>query len=86
VLETHGLRSLGEALHTHSRAGEWDQRAALVGDDVLALFCVRSNDPQAAAAAVADRMGGLVDSIGLNAGVDADLGALAPLAQALRAV
>ncbi|MDX6665799.1 MAG: hypothetical protein QOG68_2005, partial [Solirubrobacteraceae bacterium] len=33
VLETHGLRSLGEALHTHSRAGEWDHMAALVGDD-----------------------------------------------------
>lgn len=86
VLETHGLRELGEALHAHSRAGEWEQMASLVDDDVLALFCVRSADPQAAAAEVADRMAGLVDSIGLNAGLDADLGALAPLAQALRKI
>lgn len=86
VLDTHGLRELGEALHPLSRAGEWDRMAELVDDDVLALFCVRTDDPRAAAAAIAGRMGGLVDGIGLNAGLDADQGALAPLAQALRDV
>jgi probable F420-dependent oxidoreductase len=79
VLETHGLRELGEALHTHSRAGEWDQMAALVDDDVLGLFCIR--EPAEAATRAA-----LVDGIGLNGGLDADLGALAPLAQALREI
>jgi probable F420-dependent oxidoreductase len=76
VLETHGLKPLGEQLHAHSRAGEWDQMAALVDDDVLALFCIRAPDEAASRAA-------LVDGIGLNGGLDADLGALAPLASAL---
>jgi probable F420-dependent oxidoreductase len=76
VLETHGLKALGEALHNRSRAGEWERMPALVEDDVLALFCVRSPE-EAAGRAV------LVDSIGLNGGADADLGALAPFAQAL---
>ena len=84
VLDTHGLRALGEALHAQSRAGEWERMAALVDDDVLALFCVRSADPGAAAAEAAERLGGLADGVGLNGGLDADLGALAPLAQALR--
>ena len=76
ALETHGLRPLGERLHTLSREGRWADMAALIDDDVLALFCVRS--PQQAAGRAA-----LVDAIGLNAGVDADLGALAPFAQEL---
>jgi probable F420-dependent oxidoreductase len=76
VLETHGLTALGEALHHRSRAGDWERMPALVEDDVLALFCVRSPG-EAASRAV------LVDGIGLNGGADADLGALAPFAQAL---
>jgi probable F420-dependent oxidoreductase len=77
VLETHGLKALGEQLHAHSRAGEWAEMAALVDDDVLALFCIREPGEAASRAA-------LIDGIGLNGGVDADLGVLAPLAQALR--
>ena len=76
ALETHGLRSLGERLHEHSRAGRWADMPGLVEDDVLALFCVRTPEEAAGRAA-------LVDAIGLNAGADADLGALAPFAQAL---
>jgi probable F420-dependent oxidoreductase len=78
VLETHGLKALGERLHERSRAGDWTAMAGLVDDDVLSLFCVR--EPREAAARLA-----LVDGIGLNGGADADLGALAPFAQALRA-
>ena len=76
VLETHGLRELGERLHGRSREGRWAEMPALVGDDVLALFCVRSPEDAAGRAA-------LVDGFGLNGGADADLAALAPFARAL---
>ena len=76
ALETHGLKPLGERLHALSRENRWPEMAALVDDDVLALFCVRT--PQEAAGRAA-----LVDGIGLNAGLDADLGALAPFAAEL---
>lgn len=79
VLETHGLKALGERLHACSKAGEWARMSALVDDEVLALFCVRT--PQEAA-----RRGALVDAFGLNAGADADLGALAPFARELAAL
>jgi probable F420-dependent oxidoreductase len=79
VLETHGLKDLGERLHAHSKAGEWDRMPALIDDEVLALFCVR--DPAEAAGRAA-----LVDGFGLNGGADADLGQLAALAEGLRAL
>jgi probable F420-dependent oxidoreductase len=79
VLETHGLKDLGERLHACTKAGEWDRMPALVDDDVLALFCVRT--PQEAAGRAA-----LVDAFGLNGGADADLGALAPFARELAAL
>jgi alkanesulfonate monooxygenase SsuD/methylene tetrahydromethanopterin reductase-like flavin-dependent oxidoreductase (luciferase family) len=79
VLETHGLGALGEALHERSRAGDWEAMAALVDDDVLALFCVRD-------VAEADARAQVVDGFGLNGGADADLGALAPFARALAAL
>jgi probable F420-dependent oxidoreductase len=79
ALETHGLKPLGERLHPLSREGRWDEMAALIDDDVLALFCVRTPEEAAGRAA-------LVDGIGLNAGADADLGALAPFAQKLAAL
>jgi probable F420-dependent oxidoreductase len=79
ALETHGLKPLGERLHALSREGRWAEMAGLVDDDVLALFCVRTPAEAAGRAA-------LVDSIGLNGGADADLGALAPFARELAAL
>lgn len=76
ALETHGLKSLGERLHALSREHRWAEMPALVDDDVLALFCVRTPAEAAGRAA-------LVDGFGLNAGIDADLGTLAPFAQEL---
>jgi probable F420-dependent oxidoreductase len=79
ALETHGLRSLGERLHTMSRENRWAEMPGLVDDDVLALFCVR--EPEEAAGRAQ-----LVGAFGLNAGADADLGALAPFAARLAAL
>lgn len=79
VLETHGLKTLGERLHACTKEGRWADMPGLVDDDVLALFCVRSPEEAAGRAA-------LVDSIGLNGGADADLGALASFARELAAL
>ena len=79
ALETHGLKALGEQLHACTREGRWAEMPALVDDDVLALFCVRTPAEATGRAA-------LVDAFGLNAGADADLGALAPFARELAAL
>lgn len=76
ALETHGLKAIGERLHGMSREGRWTEMPGLIDDDVLALFCVRTPEQAAGRAA-------LVDGFGLNAGADADLGALAAFAQGL---
>jgi probable F420-dependent oxidoreductase len=83
VLDHHGLGGLHEALHRRSRLGAWDQMAALVDDDVLALFVVRGGDPAEVARAVAERAGALADRIGLVTEVTGPA-ALAPIAAELR--
>lgn len=83
VLDHHGLGSLFDALHTASRAGAWEDMPALVDDDVLALFCVRGDDPAAVAEKVRARLGGLADRVALVA-EDTPASAIAPVAAALR--
>ncbi len=83
VLDHHGLGALFEALHRHSRAGDWAAMPALVDDDVLTLFAVRGTDPRAVATEVAARVGDLADRINL-VGEQPDLTRLAPISAALR--
>ncbi len=83
VLDHHDLGSLFDALHAASRAGAWKDMPALVDDDVLALFCVRGDDPAAVAAEVRARVGGLADRVALVA-EDTPASAIAPVAAALR--
>jgi probable F420-dependent oxidoreductase len=66
VLDHHGLGGLFDALHERSRAGDWTAMPGMIGDDVLDLFCVSAPDPDALAAAVHDRLGGLADRIVLG--------------------
>jgi len=84
VLDHHGLGSLFEALHEHSRAGTWDAMPALVDDDVVGLFTVRAGDAAAGAAELRARLGGLADEVAL-VGEGATPEQLAALAAALRA-
>ncbi len=82
VLDHHGLGELFEALHARSRAGAWDELPGLIDDDVLALFCVRGDEPGAIAAEVTARVGGLADRVCLVTEA-ADPSAVAPIASAL---
>ncbi|MDE2582010.1 MAG: TIGR03617 family F420-dependent LLM class oxidoreductase [Rhodospirillales bacterium] len=65
VLDLHGLADLGVRLTALSREGKWSEMAALIGDDVLDLFCARA-PYEGLAEAVARRFGGLVDTVSLE--------------------
>lgn len=74
AFEEHGWEDLGQKLHRMSVAGEWDQMAAQVPDDVVREFaaCATWDDlPEA----IEKRFGGLTDnvSISLPADIDPDL-------------
>jgi len=66
VFEVHGLGDLGRKLNAMTRAGQWDQMAKEVSDDVVHLFAAVGRHDQMAKA-IAERFGGLVDSIGASA-------------------
>jgi hypothetical protein len=65
VLDHHRLGALHDALHRQSRSGGWAEMAALIDDDVLALFAVRGDDPAVVAAAVRARVQSVADRVGL---------------------
>ena len=66
VFEAHGLGDLGRKLNEMTRAGQWDQMAKQVSDDVVHLFAAVGRHDQIAKAIEA-RFGGLVDSISASA-------------------
>ena len=67
VLEIHGLHDLGRKLNAMSKAGQWDQMAAEVSDDVVRLFAVVAPHKDLAAE-IARRFGGVSDAVGLSGG------------------
>lgn len=83
VLDHHDLGGLFEALHACSREGRWGEMPTLVDDDVLSLFAVRGEDPEAIASEIVARLGGLADRVGL-VGEEPDLAQWARIAAALR--
>jgi probable F420-dependent oxidoreductase len=70
VFSLHGWDDLGAELHLLSKTGQWTQMAARVSDEVLHAFTVIAPYDRLVAG-VAERFGGLSDSIelGLPAGV-----------------
>jgi probable F420-dependent oxidoreductase len=62
VLELHGWGDLGDQLNQLSRAGRWQEMAALIDDDVLDTFAVRA-EPEALARALRARYGDVVSRI-----------------------
>jgi probable F420-dependent oxidoreductase len=61
VLELHGWDRLHDELHRLSKQGGWQQMGELIGDEVLAELAIVA-EPDAIAAALASRWGGLLDS------------------------
>jgi probable F420-dependent oxidoreductase len=66
VLELHGWGELGDELNVLSRRQDWDTMTTLIDDDVLHAFAVVA-EPAAAAKAVVERYGGLIDRMSFSA-------------------
>jgi probable F420-dependent oxidoreductase len=65
VFAVHGWDELGHELHEMSKRGRWSEMAAAVPDEVLHAFAAAA-PYDALASAVADRFGGIVDTIALG--------------------
>ena len=74
VFEQHGLDGLGRELNHLSKAGGWDRMTSLVDDEVVRLFAAVGTHDQLAGV-LADRFGGLIDTIAIAPlpGIDARL-------------
>lgn len=65
VLETHGAEELGHKLHDMSKTGRWKEMAAEVPDDLLQEFVAVATYDKLASV-VAERFGGIADSISID--------------------
>jgi len=74
VLSAHGLDDLGRELNALSRQGKWEEMTARVSDDVVRLFAAVGTHVDIAAR-IAERFGGLVDTVyaSTSAAVPSDL-------------
>ncbi len=66
VFEVHGLGDLGRKLNAMTRAGQWNDMAKEVSDDVVHLFAAVGRHDQIAKA-IEERFGGLVDAVSASA-------------------
>jgi len=85
VLEAHGWEDLGMKLHGMSREGRWREMAAEVPDDVLRAFTAVATYDRLADA-VAERFGGISDSITLDFGSGTPPGLAAELIADLKKI
>ncbi|MGE0483700.1 MAG: TIGR03617 family F420-dependent LLM class oxidoreductase [Gammaproteobacteria bacterium] len=85
VLESCGMRELGERLNVMTKQGRWDALAAAVPDELLQA-CAAVADHAGLAAAVAARFGGLSDTLPLSASSEQPARLPTPVIEALRAV
>ena len=65
ILELHGLRDLGLQLHRMSVAGQWNDMAGLVTDDVVRIFAACGTFAELPKA-IEDRFGGAADSVDIH--------------------
>ncbi|HEX2889950.1 TIGR03617 family F420-dependent LLM class oxidoreductase [Vineibacter terrae] len=74
VLELHGLGDLARKLNAMSKQGQWTEMTAVIPDDVVHLFAAVGTH-QEIAGVVAQRFGGLVDTIyaSANSAMQSDL-------------
>jgi len=84
VLEHHGWGDLQDELNRLSKQGEWATMGELIDDEILGTFAVVA-EPDAIAAALLERWGGLVDRISFYAPYESDRATWLPVVEALQA-
>ena len=82
VLEQHGLGELGLRLSVMARRSEFHEMTALIPDEVLQLFAA-IGPYDVIAERIADRFGGLVDTVVIPFPAEADPGAVRAVVQAV---
>lgn len=85
VLAVHGAEELGHKLHAMSKEGRWAEMAKEIPDDLLREFVAVATYDNLAKA-VAERFGGLSDSIALDFPADTPAGQVAELLADLKAI
>ena len=85
VLALHGWDDLGLELHEMSRKGQWEQMAAAVPEEILGAFTAIGRYDQLPGV-IAERFGGLSDSITLDFGHGAPAGLQRELVQDLQRI
>jgi probable F420-dependent oxidoreductase len=71
VLDHHGWGALADELHLLSRAGQWEQMARLIDDEVVETFTVVASSPEAAAAEMTNRYADCIDRVQIGFDPDA---------------
>jgi probable F420-dependent oxidoreductase len=66
VLDVHGWGDIQPPLREHTKTGDWDAMAALVGDDLLHAVAVVA-EPAGVAQEIRRRFGTMLDRVALNA-------------------
>lgn len=72
VLEQHDLLDLGQQLNHLSKNDGWGEMAGLIDDDTVRLFAAVGRHDQIVEA-IAERFGGIADSVGLGGGTDDEI-------------
>jgi probable F420-dependent oxidoreductase len=85
VLALHGHEELGKRLSAMAKAGEWSQMAAAVPDEVLHLFAAVGTYDELPER-IAERFGGVVDSVSIEAAPGTDTATLRRLVEAAKAI
>ncbi len=75
MLEAHGLGDLGPKLNRMTKQGQWDKIAGEISDDLLHL-CAAIGRHDEIAGKIAERFGGISDTI--NASASAEMGSDMP--------
>ncbi|MBT3533235.1 MAG: TIGR03617 family F420-dependent LLM class oxidoreductase [Rhodospirillaceae bacterium] len=85
VLRLHDMEELGEKLRPLPAQGRWDEMAAMISDDVVELFAVVGTHDEIGAK-IADRYGGLADTLSLFIPTDTDPGPLREVARDIQRI
>lgn len=85
VLRLHDMEELGHRLRPYPAEGRWDEMAALIPDEVVDLFAVVGTH-DTVGAKIAERYGGLADSLSLFIPTDTSPGPLKEVVEDIQRV